>query len=111
VVSSSSGADANLVGVERLFYVYLLANRRNGTLYVGVTNDLARRVYEHRQHAVPGFTGRYGVTMLVWYELHGSIVEAIAQEKRIKHWRRAWKLALVERFNPQWRDLYETLNQ
>jgi putative endonuclease len=75
-----------------------------------MTSDLARRVHEHREGGIPGFTGRYRVKLLVWYELHGSITEAIAQEKRIKGWRRAWKLALIERTNPQWLDLYETLN-
>ena len=99
------------MAMERIYYVYMLASQRNGTLYIGVTNDLARRVYEHRTGAVPGFTAKYGVKLLVWYELHGMIDEAIAQEKRIKRWRRAWKLELIERFNPQWRDLYETLNQ
>jgi putative endonuclease len=97
--------------MERDSYVYILASRRNGTLYVGVTADLARRVYEHRTGAIAGFTRTYDVKHLVWYELHGDIGEAIAQEKRVKRWRRAWKIALIERFNPQWRDLYETLNQ
>jgi len=97
--------------VEGLFYVYILASQRNGTLYVGVTNDLARRVFEHRTGAVRGFTAMYGVKMLVWYEVHPSVVEAIAREKRIKRWRRAWKLALVEEMNPDWVDLYETLNR
>jgi putative endonuclease len=98
-------------GMEQLFYVYILASRRNGTLYVSVTNDLARRVFEHRTGAIKGFTAKYDVKMLVWYEVHVSIVEAIASEKRIKRWRRAWKLALIEKMNPQWLDLYETLNQ
>jgi putative endonuclease len=99
------------IGVERLFYVYILASSRNGTLYVGVTNELARRVFEHRTGAVKGFTAKYGVKLLVWYEVHPSIVEAIAREKRIKRWRRRWKLALIEEMNPDWADLYETLNQ
>ncbi len=97
--------------MDRISYVYMLASQRNGTLYVGVTSDLARRVYEHRTGVVPGFTTKYGVKMLVWYEIHGEITEAIAQEKRIKAWRRAWKLELIERANPMWLDLYETLNQ
>lgn len=97
--------------MERSYYVYILASQRNGTLYVGVTSDLARRVFEHRSEAIPGFTAKYGVKRLVWYELHGEAHEAIAQEKRIKRWRRAWKLELIERRNPQWLDLYETLNQ
>jgi putative endonuclease len=104
-------AGSSFAVVERSFYVYILASRRNGTLYVGVTSDLARRVYEHRSDAFPGFTAKYDVKRLVWYELHGTADEAISQEKRIKRWRRAWKLDLIERFNPQWLDLYETLNQ
>jgi putative endonuclease len=93
----------------KTYYVYLLASRRNGTLYCGVTNNLIRRVYEHRNHKIPGFTARYGVTLLVWYEQHGDIHEAILRETRIKGWRRAWKLELIENANPQWRDLYESL--
>jgi putative endonuclease len=92
-------------------HVYILASRRNGTLYLGVTNDLSRRVHEHRCGDVPGFTAKYGVKLLVWYEAYTSIDHAIAQEKRIKRWRRAWKLELIERINPEWSDLYETLNQ
>jgi putative endonuclease len=96
--------------MDQQFFVYILASQRNGTLYVGVTNELARRVYEHRTGAVPGFTATYGVKMLVWYEPHVSIAEAIAREKRLKRWRRAWKIKLIEEANPQWLDLYETLN-
>ena len=97
--------------MERLFYVYILASGRNGTLYTGVNNDLARRASEHRTGALKGFTAEHGVKILVWYEVHPSIVEAIAREKRIKRWRRAWNLVLIEAMNPQWLDLYETLNQ
>jgi len=97
--------------MERLFFVYILISQRNGTTYTGVTNDLARRVFEHRTGAIKGFTAEHEIKRLVWYEAHGSIVEAIAQEKRVKRWRRKWKLALIERMNPQWLDLYETLNQ
>jgi len=82
------------------YYVYILASRRNGTLYVGVTNDLARRVYEHRNDLIAGFTKRYGVHMLVWCEHHGDITEAILREKRIKKWNRSWKLRLIEELNP-----------
>ena len=89
--------------------VYILASRRNGTLYVGVTTDLARRVWEHRSDAVAGFTKQYGVHLLVHAEFHDSVADAILQEKRIKRWRRAWKIALIERDNPQWRDLYDDL--
>jgi len=97
--------------VERDFYVYILASRRNGTLYTGVTGDLARRVYEHREGLTPGFTAQYGVKMLVWYEHFPTADEAITAEKRIKRWRRAWKLELIEKMNPSWQDLYLTFNQ
>ncbi len=96
--------------MERSFHVYILASQRNGTLYVGVTGDLARRVYEHREGLIKGFTSRYGVTMLVWYEDFPTADEAISAEKRIKRWRRAWKLQLIEKMNPQWLDLYLSLN-
>ncbi len=95
--------------MERCFYVYMLASQRNGTLYLGVTSGLARRIYEHRNGLVPGFTSTHTVKCLVWYEQYPTALEAIAAEKRIKRWRRAWKLKLIEAFNPQWRDLYETL--
>ena len=95
---------------ERRSYVYILASRRNGTLYTGVTTDLLRRVHEHREGATPGFTQRYGVKTLVWYEAHGDVVEAIAREKTIKRWRRAWKLALIEAMNPDWLDLWDILH-
>ncbi|HEX4112171.1 MAG TPA: GIY-YIG nuclease family protein [Stellaceae bacterium] len=94
---------------ERRPCVYILASRRNGTLYVGVTTDLARRVSEHRVDAVPGFTQRYGVHMLVYAEFHDAIENAITREKQIKRWKRAWKLELIEQDNPQWRDLYDDL--
>jgi putative endonuclease len=97
--------------MERLYYVYILASQRNGTLYVGVTNDIARRVFEHRTGATPGFTAKYDVKILVWYEVHPSIAEAIAREKRLKRWKRSWKIKLIEENNPQWLDIYERLNQ
>ena len=93
----------------RDYYVYILASDRNGTLYVGVTNDLARRVYEHRNDLIEGFTKRYGVHRLVWFEVHGDINEAILREKRIKKWNRSWKLRLIEEMNPDWIDLTEKL--
>ncbi|HLI14168.1 MAG TPA: GIY-YIG nuclease family protein [Alphaproteobacteria bacterium] len=89
--------------------VYILASRRNGTLYVGVTSDIARRAWEHRSDVVAGFTKRYGVHRLVFVEFHDSMADAILREKRIKKWHRAWKLALIERDNPEWRDLYDEL--
>ncbi len=89
---------------ERNPMVYLLASGRNGTLYAGVTSDLVQRVYQHREGAM-GFTARYGVKRLVWFEPHGTMEQAILREKRIKKWNRAWKLALIEAANPDWRDL------
>jgi putative endonuclease len=91
------------------FYVYLLASRRYGTLYLGVTNDLVRRVYEHKTKAVPGFTVRYEVDRLVWYETYDEPVPAITREKELKKWRRDWKIRLIEEQNPEWRDLYQTI--
>jgi putative endonuclease len=85
--------------------VYILASRRNGTLYVGVTSHLVRRIWEHKQDLVAGFTKRYRVHTLVWYEPHASMPSALAREKAIKEWRRAWKLELIEAGNPDWRDL------
>jgi len=87
------------------YFVYMLASRRNGTLYVGVTNHLARRVQEHKAKAVPGFTKRYGVDLLVWFETYGDINEAIAREKQVKGWNRAWKIRLIEQKNSGWNDL------
>ena len=92
-----------------MYYVYMLASQPNGTLYTGVTNDLVRRVSEHKHDFTPGFTSRYGVKHLVWSEPHDDIEQAILREKRIKRWRRKWKLALIEAENPRWRDLYNDL--
>ena len=89
--------------------VYLLASRRNGTLYVGVTSDLVKRILEHRNHVVAGFTQKYGVDKLVWYEPHASMKSAIQREKAIKEWKRSWKKKLIEKTNPEWVDLFETL--
>ncbi|MGX7741211.1 GIY-YIG nuclease family protein [Rhodopseudomonas parapalustris] len=91
------------------YYVYLLASRKDGALYVGVTNDLVRRAYEHRTKAVPGFTSKYNIVRLVWFEIHDDPIAAITREKEIKKWRRAWKVALIERDNPGWDDLFETI--
>ena len=92
---------------EHHYYVYILANRRYGVLYVGVTNNLLRRVSQYKQKAVPGFTEEYGVIRLVYFEEYASITEARAREGNLKRWRRAWKLALVDQLNPEWRDLAE----
>ncbi len=91
------------------YYVYIMASQRNGTLYVGVTNDLVRRAYEHKEELVEGFTSRYDVKDLVFFEKHDDSRSAIQREKNIKHWRRAWKLALIERDNPDWRDLFDEI--
>ena len=91
------------------YAVYILTNRPGGTLYCGVTNDLLRRLHEHRSGAADGFTRRYKLHRLVWFEAHTDIREAIQREKRIKKWRRAWKVALIEAANPRWDDLTETL--
>ncbi len=86
--------------------VYILANKRNGTLYIGVTSDLVRRVWQHKNHVVDGFSKKYSTDMLVWYELHGDMESAILKEKAMKEWKRTWKLRLIEELNPDWRDLY-----
>ncbi len=93
------------------FYAYILASRRNGTLYLGMTDNLVRRVFEHRSEAMRGFTKRYGVKMLVWYESHESRDSAFARERQIKKWNRAWKLELIEKANPEWRDLWEEVTK
>ncbi|HEY9549298.1 MAG TPA: GIY-YIG nuclease family protein [Kiloniellaceae bacterium] len=91
------------------YYVYVMASQRNGTLYVGVTNDLVRRVYEHRHGVVDGFTKRHAIKILVFFETHDSIEAAIQREKVLKRWNRKWKLALIEGGNPAWRDLWEDI--
>jgi putative endonuclease len=91
------------------YYVYILASRRNGTLYVGVTSDLIRRVFQHKEDVVEGFTREYGVKTLVWFDSTGSIEAAIQKEKQLKNWKREWKIALIEKGNPDWRDLYPGL--
>jgi putative endonuclease len=91
------------------FFVYILANRRNGTLYIGLTDNLARRVYEHQTGALAGFTRKYGIKTLVWYELHESRETAFQRERQLKKWNRAWKLQLIEGLNPGWRDLAHEL--
>jgi putative endonuclease len=93
-----------------VYYVYILASRPNGTLYVGVTNDLVRRVYEHREGVADGFTRRHGVKHLVYYEVYDQIDRALQREKNMKHWSRAWKIALIERDNPDWIDLWDGLS-
>jgi len=114
---TESGAESSTFHLPRLPFdnprpvlklpcVYILASRRNGTLYVGVTSDLVKRVWEHKNHLAEGFTKRYGVRTLVWFERHETMESAIAREKAIKEWKRRWKLELIEGQNPDWRDLY-----
>ena len=92
-----------------MFYVYMLASDRNGTLYVGHTDDLVTRVAQHREKALPGFTAKFGVSRLVWFEEHDSRETAFTRERQIKKWYRAWKLRTIEAANPEWRDLYDDL--
>jgi putative endonuclease len=92
-------------------WVYILANRRRGTLYVGSTDTLGRRIWEHKEKLIPGFTTRYGVTQLVYYEAYDLLMDARHRERSMKRWRRAWKIELIESFNPEWRDLYFDLNK
>ena len=92
------------------FFVYIVASKRNGTLYTGMTDDLLKRVWQHRHGVIPGFTRDYHVNKLVWYEIHETRESAIAHERRIKKWNRAWKLELIEKLNPNWRDLSEGLS-
>ena len=89
--------------------IYILASKRNGTLYIGVTSDLVKRVWEHKNNMVEGFTQRYGVHQLVWYEVHESMESAIEREKKLKEWKRKWKLELIESANSNWKDLYPTI--
>ena len=94
---------------QHLYYVYILASRRNGTLYVGVSNDVMRRTWEHKHDLIEGFTKKYGVHNLVWYEFHENVNVAIAREKRLKRWNRAWKIKLIEKDNSGWNDIYDRL--
>lgn len=91
------------------YYVYMLASKKNGVLYIGVTRDLVRRVYEHKTSAVKGFTSRYNVSRLVWFEPYDDPVNAISREKELKKWRRDWKIALIAAANPEWHDLYSAI--
>jgi len=93
----------------KTYYIYILSNKRNGTLYVGVTNDLKRRVYQHKNELVDGFTKEYGLKTLVYFEQTSSIEEALKREKLLKRWKRNWKLNLIEKLNPNWKDLYVDL--
>ena len=91
------------------YYVYILASRRDGATYVGITNDLIRRVYEHRQKAVASYASKYNITKLVWFEVYDDPTSAISREKELKKWKRAWKARLIEEKNPSWDDLYDSI--
>lgn len=91
------------------YYVYIIASQRNGTLYIGSTSHLIQRIWQHKQKILPGFTAKYNVTRLVYYEIHQTIFEAAKRERRLKDWHRQWKLNLIEEFNPEWKDLYEEI--
>ena len=95
--------------MDKQYYVYILASKRNGTLYIGVTSNLAQRVWQHKHCQVEGFTKKYNVKSLVYYEIHGNAERAIIIEKRIKKWRRSWKLKLIEGKNPKWKDLFKEI--
>lgn len=89
--------------------VYILASQRNGTLYTGVTSNLVKRIWEHKNDMVEGFTSKYSVHTLVWYEVHESLESAITREKQVKNWKREWKIKTIEQANPEWQDLYECI--
>jgi len=95
--------------VTKQFYVYIMASKRNGTLYTGVTSNLVQRIWQHKHDQVEGFTGRYGVKILVYFEMHETAESAITREKQIKKWNRAWKVNLIEQNNPQWSVLYASV--
>ena len=101
--------DENGNHVNKQPAVYILASKRNGTLYIGVTSNLVKRVWEHRNDMIGGFTKRYKVHRLVWFEIHTRMIDAIEREKRLKNWKRQWKLELIEQANPEWVDLYDTI--
>ncbi|MBS0271912.1 MAG: GIY-YIG nuclease family protein [Proteobacteria bacterium] len=91
------------------YYVYIMASKPKGTLYIGVTNNLIRRVYEHKNGLVDGFTKRYEIKLLVYFETHDYVYNALQREKNLKHWKRQWKINIIEELNPHWKDLYETI--
>ena len=101
--------ERNAQKMDKSYFVYMLANKRNGTLYIGMTNNLVRRVYEHREGLVDGFTNTHDVKRLVWFETMSSIERAIQREKNLKHWLRQWKIELIEKHNPEWRDPYDEI--
>jgi len=95
--------------MNKCYYVYILSNKKNGTLYVGVTSDLKKRIFEHKNHFVEGFTTKYNIDLLIYYESFTTSLDAIAREKQLKWWKRKWKIDLIELNNPDWKDLYEEI--
>jgi len=104
-----AGIQGKIKMVKKKPAVYILASKKNGTLYIGVTSDLVKRIWEHKNNLVEGFTKRYDVHHLVWYELHEEMASAIERERNLKEWKRSWKLRLIESSNPDWQDLYDTI--
>ena len=107
--SRAGGNPASLAAMEKQFYVYIVASDRNGTLYIGVTSNLIQRIWQHQEKQVEGFTKKYDVQKLVWFEPHENADSAIAREKQIKKWNRDWKIRLIEETNPYWNDLYPSI--
>ena len=97
--------------LTKQYFVYILASRKNGTLYIGITNDLIKRVYEHKNNLADGFTKKYSIHTLVYYEIHNDVSAAIIREKQLKKWNRQWKIELIEKTNSDWKDLYNNLSE
>ena len=91
------------------YFVYIIASRKDGAIYIGVSNDIVRRIFEHRNKVVPGFASKYNITRLVWFEMYDDPISAISREKELKKWKRSWKIQLIEAENPQWNDLYDSI--
>lgn len=106
---SREGGNPKHDTMDKQFYVYILASKRNGTLYIGVTSDLVQRIWQHKNKMVKGFTKKYNVDRLVYYETHSNVESAITREKQMKKWRRAWKIRLIEGENSDWNDLYDNI--
>jgi putative endonuclease len=96
--------------MARQFYIYIMADGRNGTLYIGMTSDLVKRTYQHKTKPIEGHAEKYGISMLVYYEIHQTALAAISREKQLKRWNRQWKIKLIEKMNPYWNDLYEKIS-
>ncbi len=95
--------------MEKHFYVYIMTNKKHGTMYIGVTSNIIKRIWEHKNHVVKGFTEKYNLDKLVYYEVHDNAESAIRKEKRLKEWQRLWQVDLVDKFNPEWHDLYDSI--